>query len=220
MDGFGITSGEMGAGFGAVRTRLRPSPRPRSVPPEVAQALDGEDPAALIEAIATRASREAFAQLFEMFAPRVKAYLIRLGAQPAAAEELAQETLLTVWRKAALFDRRKAGAATWIFTIARNLRIGAIRKDRTALAYAADLAEAPDQPDLPDAVVSGSERERAVGAALKELTPEQAVVLRLSFFQDKPHAEIAADLGIPLGTVKSRLRLALARLRRTLEHLA
>jgi RNA polymerase sigma-70 factor (ECF subfamily) len=174
----------------------------------------------LVEAIALRGDREAFATLFQLTAPRVKGYLIRLGLSAAAAEELAQETLLAVWRKAALFDRTKAGAATWIFTIARNLRISAARREQTALAYSIELADEPEGPEQPDALAQGAERDRAVAAAIEALTPEQAMVLRLSFYQDKPHAEIAEDLGIPLGTVKSRVRLAMARLRKALEHLS
>lgn len=176
-------------------------------------------PEDLIIAIAARADRDAFARLFQLFAPRLKSYLIGLGTTPPAAEELAQEAMLSVWRKAAFFDRSRAGASTWIFTIARNLRIDAARRERSALAYAVDLSEEPDAPEQPDAIVSGAERDLKVREALKSLTPDQVTVVRMSFFQEKPHSEIAADLGIPLGTVKSRVRLAMARLRERLEEL-
>jgi RNA polymerase sigma-70 factor (ECF subfamily) len=187
---------------------------------EADEAVRADDLARLVEAIARCGDREAFAALFQLFAPRVKGYLMRLGLPPAAAEELAQETLLAVWRRAALFDPSKATAATWIFTIARNLRISAARREKAALAYSVDLSQAPEEPEQPESVVRAGERERAVKAALEALTPDQAMVLMLSFYQEKPQAEIARDLGLPLGTVKSRVRLALARLRKALEHLA
>ena len=212
------------------RVRLtRPAPRRRFAPYRGVVMTPGCDPesvaarrsdaAELIEAIAARQDRHAFGGLFEMFAPRVKGYLMSLGTSPQAAEELAQEALLAVWRKAQMFDRRRAGASTWIFTIARNLRIDAARKERSALAYAIDLSEEPDGPEQPDAVLDGTERESAVREALATLTPEQATVVRMSFFQEKPQSEIAAELGIPLGTVKSRVRLAMGRLRERLEDL-
>jgi RNA polymerase sigma-70 factor (ECF subfamily) len=217
MNGLETTWSGAGAGFvwPAARSRARSSAS-RAMQAD-AQPMEPED---LLEAIAARSDREAFARLFDAFAPRVKGYLMRLGLPSAAAEELAQETLLAVWRKASLFDRKKAGASAWIFTIARNQRISAARKERSASAYTVDVADEPDAPEQPDAAAGGAERQRAVQAALAALTPEQLAVLRLSFFQEKPHAEIAQELGIPLGTVKSRVRLALRRLRKMLEHLS
>ena len=170
------------------------------------------DPAALILAIAGAGDRRAFSELFAHFAPRVKSYMLRLGAPPEAAEELAQEALLTVWRKAALFDPARAGASTWIFAIARNLRIDAIRRERRPKIEDDPTDEpAPEAPA--DAVVSAHERDTRLREAVAVLPGDQAEVVRLSFFQDKPHSEIAKDLNLPLGTVKSRLRLALGRLR-------
>ena len=173
----------------------------------------------LIVAIAQHADRDAFKALFAIFAPKVKSYLMGLGANPAFAEELAQETLLSVWRKAALFDPRKAAASTWVFTIARNLRIDAARRERSALAYTIDITDEPDAPEQADVIIGDAERGAAVREAMKTLTPDQAQVVRMSFFQEKPHSEIAHELGIPLGTVKSRVRLAMGRLRERLESL-
>ncbi len=177
------------------------------------------DPADLIVRVAESQDRSAFAGLFQQFAPRVKSYLLSLGTNAAAAEDLAQETLMMVWRKAAYFDRGRAGASTWIFTIARNLRIDAARRERSALAYTLEYVEEADDSAPPDAIVYGAERDSRVREAMKSLSEEQARVVRLSFFQEKPQSEIATELGIPLGTVKSRVRLAMARLRECLEDL-
>lgn len=170
------------------------------------------DPAALILAIAHKADRRAFADLFAHFAPRVKSYMLRLGAPPEAAEELAQEAMLSVWRKANLFDPARAGASTWIFAIARNLRIDALRRERRP-RIEDDPTDEPAPEAAADAVVECHERDVRLREAMAELPRDQAEVVRLSFFQDKPHSEIAKDLNLPLGTVKSRLRLALGRLR-------
>jgi RNA polymerase sigma-70 factor (ECF subfamily) len=172
-----------------------------------------------VTAIAQRADREAFAALFEHFAPRVKSYMMRLGSAAEAAEELAQETLLSVWRKAAAFDPAKAAASTWIFTIARNLRIDALRRIRPLDALD-DPAAQPEAPAAPDAAVAAVQDEARIALAIGALPGEQAEVIRLSFFSDKPHSEIAEQLGLPLGTVKSRLRLAMTRLRAQLADLA
>jgi RNA polymerase sigma-70 factor (ECF subfamily) len=173
----------------------------------------------LIGAIAAQADRAAFADLFGHFAPRVKSYLLRLGAAPPLAEELAQETLLAVWRKAAAFDPAKAAPSTWIFTIARNLRIDAARRERRGEPVE-DPSDTPDAEPTPDARLAAAQSEGRIRHALLKLPPEQAEVVRLSFFSDKPHSEIAEQLGLPLGTVKSRLRLAMARLRELLGDLA
>lgn len=175
--------------------------------------------AAQIRAIATLRDREAFAALFLHFAPRVKSYLMRLGAAAPMAEELAQETLLTVWRKADLFDPARAGASTWIFTIARNLRLDAARSERRRGGLDDDPMAPPAEP-LPDTLVSVGQRDNRIRDALENLPPEQAEVVRHAFFGDKPHSEISTELGLPLGTVKSRLRLAMARLRQALGDLA
>ena len=169
----------------------------------------------LIGRIAAAADRSAFAELFQHFAPRVKSYALRLGAAGPAAEELAQETLLAVWRKAAQFDPSRASASTWIFTIARNLRIDALRRERPLPAPEDDADPAP----LADQLLAGAEEDGRVRKALKSLPPEQLQVIELSFFTETPHSAIAERLGLPLGTVKSRLRLAMARLRTLLEDL-
>ncbi len=192
--------------------------RPRFRMTETADATK-EGFADLIAAIADHADRSAFARLFAHFAPRVKSYMLRLGAEPPHAEELAQETLLVVWRKAAAFDRGKAAPSTWVFTIARNLRIDAVRRTRRGAAID-DPSDAPEAEPAPDAALAAAQSEGRVRHALLKLPPEQAEVIRQSYFSDKPHAEIAQELNLPLGTVKSRLRLAMGRLRDLLGDLA
>jgi len=173
-------------------------------------------PEQLIHAIATRGDRAAFTSLFLRFAPRVKAYLMQLGLDAGSAEELAQEALLLVWRKAAQYDPERASAAAWIFTIARNLRIDVARRTRLAMPVPDPVDEPPPTPPA-DAILAAEDRGTRIRAALASLPAEQADVVRLSFFDDRPHADIERVLGIPLGTVKSRLRLAMSRLRALLE---
>lgn len=170
----------------------------------------------MVARVATHRDEAAFKALFETFAPKLKAYLLRQGLQNASAEELAQETLLSVWRKAALFDPGRASAAAWIFTLARNLRIDAYRHARTVAAGELDPIGDQDGPPTPAGLLLTAEREGRVRDALGSLPPDQVQVIRSSFYQDKPHSEIARDLDLPLGTVKSRIRTALIRLRSVL----
>jgi RNA polymerase sigma-70 factor (ECF subfamily) len=196
---------------------LRPAaPAPRREQRSM-NASEVPDFGALIQAIARDGDREAFGVLFDHFAPRVMQYLRRNGLAAERAEELAQEVLLTVWRKASYFDPARAGASTWIFVIARNLRLDEIRGERRLKPSPQDLIDlAPEQPQ-PDALLFVEQREEGLRRAILKLSDDQARVIRESYFQDKPHAAIASELGIPLGTVKSRLRLALGRLRELLK---
>ena len=170
----------------------------------------------LIVAIGARQDRSAFAALFAHFAPRVKAYLVRTGTDSSGADELTQEVMLLVWRKAARYDPAQANAATWIFTIARNLRIDRLRGDKRATQYAPLEMAGPEAPERPDDLLNTSERDERVRAALSQLSQEQIRVVQLSFFEGRPHGDIAALLNLPLGTVKSRVRLAMTRLRNLL----
>jgi len=180
----------------------------------------GGDWAEKIQAIATREDRVAFAEIFNHFAPRVKAYLRKAGASEAEAEEIAQEAMLSVWRKAALFNPMVSGVATWIFTIARNLRIDAIRRERRGGAIRVDEVEAEyevDEAPLADVRIVAAQSEARVREALAALPRDQLTVIQMSFFEEQAQAEIARTLQIPLGTVKSRVRLAMKRLRGLLE---
>jgi len=168
---------------------------------------------AYLGAVARSGDQAAFSALFLYYAPRIKSYLRRLGAEDAVAEELAQEAMLTVWRKAASFDPARAAPSTWIFAIARNLRIDRLRHERRPEID-------PDDPDLivdpappADEALESGRREQRLREALTHLPPDQARVVALSFFEDVPHAEIATRLDVPLGTVKSRMRLAMGRIK-------
>jgi RNA polymerase sigma-70 factor (ECF subfamily) len=180
------------------------------------------DWARLIGAVGGRRDRQAFAQLFEHFAPRVKTFLRRSGMSEAVAEELAQETLIAVWRKAALFDSASTGPAAWVFTIARNLRIDAQRRDRRSGGHAMSDIDAEfllDESPRADAVVAGRQLDAHVRAAMAKLPESQLRVVELSFHGEMAHAEIANELQIPLGTVKSRLRLAMNKLHDMLDEM-
>jgi RNA polymerase sigma-70 factor (ECF subfamily) len=168
-----------------------------------------------IVAIAQRRDRQQFAALFAHFGPRLKGFFLRLGVAPGAAEDLMQETMLIVWRKADRFDPERAGASTWIFTVARNLRIDLKRRERDP-GKLAEFYDGADEPTPSDHLLS-AERDGKVRQALSSLPADQAEVIRLSFFEDRPHSQIAEDLKIPLGTVKSRVRLAMMRLRAFVE---
>lgn len=174
----------------------------------------------LIEAVAKRRDRDAFVALFDYYAPRIKGFLMRSGLAAGHADDLAQDALLAVWRKAGQFDRNRASASAWIFTIARNLRIDSLRRDRRAAAHVFDDTDLPEAPAQPSEEFEAAERVARVRAALLHLSKEQIRVVELSFFEGKAHAEIADQLSLPLGTVKSRVRLAMTRLRELLGDLS
>ncbi|MEL0020626.1 MAG: sigma-70 family RNA polymerase sigma factor [Rickettsiales bacterium] len=168
---------------------------------------------ALIASVAQFKDKAAFKTLFEYFAPRVKAYLQGQGTAPDMAEEVVQETMVNIWRKASQFDATKASASTWIFTIARNLRIDLIRRASRPAPDMNDPAMVPEpEPTAPE-LISREQEANRLKRAVAKLPAEQQEVLRLAFFEDKAHAEVATELGLPLGTVKSRIRLAFGRIR-------
>lgn len=171
----------------------------------------------LLAAVAQKRDREAFAVLFQRFGPRLATFLMRGGCDAVTAEELVQETMLTMWRAAERYDPLQASVSTWIFTIARNKRIDALRRERRP-----ELD--PDEPALqpagfPDgaALTRTGERERRVREALGSLPSDQVELLRLSFFAGKTHRDIADELRLPVGTVKSRMSRAFEKLRSILQ---
>lgn len=164
-----------------------------------------------IEAVRDRADQAAFKALFAHFAPRVKAFLVRSGCPHDQAEEVTQDVMATLWRKAHLFDGTKASVATWIFTIARNRRIDLIRRNRRPEPE--DLPWGPTaEPPQADQIALQQETEK-LGAALASLPKPQREIIERAYFGELSHSEIADETGLPLGTIKSRIRLALDRLR-------
>ncbi|MDV7141229.1 sigma-70 family RNA polymerase sigma factor [Tropicimonas sp. TH_r6] len=173
------------------------------------------DWAEAVRRVAESGDQAAFAALFGHFAPRVKGFLIRSGLTPAAAEDCAQDVMATLWRKAEMFDPDKASVATWVFTIARNRKIDMFRKQ--ARPEPEDLPWGPE-PEPEQAESLGLKQDSArLGAALAELPEAQRKLVEAAYFGDLSHGEIAEKTGIPLGTIKSRLRLALEKLRRTMQ---
>lgn len=171
----------------------------------------------LLRRVADQADPAAFRELYEAFGPRVKAYMMRMGADPGTAEDLAQETLLTVWNKAALYAADKGSMTTWVFTIARNLRIDRLRREVPWQELPEDrLAEASAEA-LPDEMLAEKERQERVRLALAELPGEQREVVVLAYIEGLSQSAIATRLGLPLGTVKSRMRIAYQKVRVALE---
>lgn len=175
------------------------------------QSLD-HDWTALMIAIRDHQDTKAFAALFAHFAPRVKAFLMKSGANETLAEDCAQDVMTTVWRKSHLFDPARATVATWIFTIARNRKIDLIRKERRPEPE--DLPWGPEpEPEASD-VIALEQDSKKLQSALIQLPDKQRILIERCYFGDLSHSEIAAETGLPLGTIKSRIRLALERLRR------
>lgn len=176
-----------------------------------------EEIGARIVAIAAAADMVAFEALFREFSPRIRAYLIKMTRDVQASEDLMQETMLAIWRKAGQYDPARGPASAWIYTIARNIWIDSWRRQRRPAIDPDDPAlSAEPEPDAPKRMEVQQDRE-AVLRAMEKLPPEQVDIIRLSFFEEASHSTIAARLGLPIGTVKSRIRLAFARLRAALD---
>lgn len=175
------------------------------------------DTASYLVAIAMHADMTAFEALFREFGPRIRAYLLKMTRDGQVAEDLMQETMLAIWRKAGQFDPSRGPASAWIFTIARNIWIDAWRKQKRPAFDPDDPALVTDpEPDAPQQMQL-RQNSAAVHLALAKLPSEQVELIKLSFFDEDSHSTIAAKLGLPIGTVKSRIRLAFGRLRAALE---
>jgi RNA polymerase sigma factor (sigma-70 family) len=170
----------------------------------------------LLTAVGADRDSKAFSALFDHFVPRVQAQMVRLGLAPFAAADVTQDVMETIWRKAHLFDPRKAAATTWVFHIARNRRIDVKRRSRETTCAIEDFFDIPDPAGGSDDCVDSSKREACLREALRALPEDQFALVKLAFFDGLSHTEIAARTKLPLGTVKSRLRLAFCRLRRAL----
>ncbi len=174
--------------------------------------------ARLVEAVALHRDKAAFTTLFDHFAPRIEAHLQKLGLDSAQAEEIAQDVMVTLWRKANLFDPAKSSLSTWLYRIARNRRIDLSRRDRTDSVdpQSPTMLDIADEMRI-DQAIDGQQRDDIVRNLVSELPEEQLGLVKLAFYEGLSHSQIAERTGVPLGTVKSRLRLAFTRLRRGLE---
>lgn len=181
---------------------------PFAPPAGLAEASDAE----LLRRVALR-DRSAFVVVFDRFAARVKAFMMRGGASEADADEISQEVMVLVWRRAETFDASRAAASTWIFTIARNRRIDMLRRTRRPAPDPEDPLFQPEPEPDGFLRMDAAERETRIRAGLDELPSEQRAVLVAAFYDGLSHGEIAAKLDLPLGTVKSRIRLAFRHLR-------
>ena len=169
----------------------------------------------LVARVRDQGDRTAFAALFRHFAPRVKGFLMKSGATAPLAEECAQDVMAVLWQKAHLYDPARASVATWVFTIARNRRIDALRRARRPEPE--ELFWGPEaEPDQAEVFEMQRENER-LGIAVARLPDKQRVLVERAFWGDLTHSEIAAETGLPLGTIKSRIRMALERLRQAMD---
>ena len=178
---------------------------------------DDDDLTLCVELIGKNQDKLAFNNIFRYFAPRLKSFLVKAGSTDSQAEEVIQEVMIAVWTKSSTYDSSKSSVSTWIYTIARNKRIDKIRKEKRHY-----LSESDEGLEIP--VDSTQEKEifsAQVSNSLKKymsnLPEEQSKLLQLSYFYNKTHADISAELKIPLGTVKSRIRLALTKMRHLVE---
>jgi len=175
--------------------------------------------ARLLKDVAEHRDRQAFAQLFEHFGPRLKGFMMRKGANAELAEDLVQDAMIAVWNKACMFSPGKGSVTTWIYTIARNLRIDRLRREGSRyFTDIDDYEEASDDPASDDIVI-GRQQDAAVTEALQVLPDDQRQVIVMAFMDDMTQAEIADKLDVPLGTVKSRMRLAYRKMASVLEGL-
>lgn len=199
-------------------TTCMTSPPPETAPAAAPAATDTARAMTLaLLAVRDRRDRVAFGQLFDHFGPRLKAMLMRGGLRDGSAEDVVQDVMLAVWHKAAQFDPHRAEASAWIYRIARNRQIDLARRKPPPLP---DVIEEPEgsEPDAAQILGLAQEAER-LRAALGKLSPEQNRVLHQAYMEDLAHSRISELTGLPLGTIKSRIRLGLERLRQELRDL-
>lgn len=174
--------------------------------------------------VAERQDRAAFTRLYDHFQPRVRAWLMKNGAAADEAEELVQDAMTKIWQKAKQFDPKRASSSAWIFAIARNQRIDLARKRavraRTQEGYTAEYPLHVEEVTQPDEHLEGADRASLIRRGMKILPTEQKQVVHMAFFEGLSHREIAAHLDLPVGTVKSRIRLAFGRLKNELSEAA
>ena len=193
------------------------SGRVKSGKPRVSQEKLSQKGAWIDQMISVRDARDtdAFAELFVHFAPRIKGFLIKSGADATTAEECAQDVMVTLWRKAGQFDPALASVATSIFTIARNRRIDILRRERRPEPE--DIPWGPEPEPDQTAVLALQQDSARLSTALAELPAAQRLLIEQAYFKELSQSEIAKVTGLPLGTIKSRIRLALDRLRHAMK---
>lgn len=169
--------------------------------------------------LAVRDDRDkaAFAALFDHFAPRLKGFVMRTGTSAAQAEEIVQDVMLTVWRKSAMFDPHRAQVSAWIYQIARNRHIDIVRKEKRPVPE--ELAEDPEAEPDASQILAVQQEAGQLKQALAKLKPDQREIIEKAYLGELTHQEISEQTGIPLGTIKSRIRLGLERLRHELSGL-
>ena len=161
--------------------------------------------------------RLAFSNLFKFFAPRLKSFFIKLGCSDTQSEEIIQEVMISIWTKAKTYNGEKSSVSTWVYTIAKNKRIDKIRKEKKHFAIESDESLEIPIPSIQEDQVIASELSKKINSSISYLPKEQAELLKLSYFYEKTHTDIASELNIPLGTVKSRIRLALSKMKNLVE---
>jgi RNA polymerase sigma factor (sigma-70 family) len=168
-------------------------------------------------AVRDNRDRAAFAALFDYFAPRLKGFIMRSGTGAAQAEEIVQDVLLTVWRKADQFNPERAQVSSWIYQIARHRQIDTIRKESRPLPekLVEDVGTEPDASEM----LAVEQETSHLKMALARLKPDQREIIEKAYLGELTHHEISAQTGLPLGTIKSRIRLGLERLRHELKEL-
>ena len=175
------------------------------------------EPTAWLMAVRDRRDRAAFAQLFRYYAPRLRAMLARTGCRGAAADDIIQDAMMRVWHSAGQFDPARASASAWVYRIARNRQIDILRRTSRPMPEALKAEDPPD-PDASGQIAFDQEARR-LKSALDRLSPDQRAVIEQAYMGELSHSEISAATGLPLGTIKSRIRLALDRLRHDLKDL-
>lgn len=209
-------------------TEIGPGPMPgpprsrttqgRTMTPQGQETGDYSQQTLWLLAVRDQRDKQAFAQLFDHYAPRLRAMLMRSGMSAAVTDDLVQEVLLTTWQKAAQFDPTRAQASAWIYRIARNRQIDLIRRERRPMPDAVMAGEEDSEPDASQMLALDQETGK-LREALERLTPDQRAMIEQAYLGDLTHTEIRQRTGLPLGTIKSRIRLGLERLRHELKEL-
>jgi len=170
-----------------------------------------------IKDIAETQDRLAFSNIFNYFAPRLKSFFIKLGCSESQSEEIIQEVMISIWTKSKTYNSEKSSVSTWVYTIAKNKRIDKIRKEKKHYSSESDESLEIPIPSIQEDQVIATEISEKINNCISYLPKEQAELLKLSYFYEKTHSDIASELKIPLGTVKSRIRLALSKMKNLVE---